>query len=103
MDHQEARDRISDHAPVYIGLHGAELQRVHDANGKRMPATSKPECIDLNTSRISRLDELPHIGPARAEDIVEARPWTSANHLSRINGLGTARVQEIQASDLLCQ
>ncbi|MDI5891819.1 helix-hairpin-helix domain-containing protein [Halomonas rhizosphaerae] len=103
LSHQDARDRISDHAPVYVGLSGAELQRVHDANGKRMPASSPPECIDLNTSRISQLDELPHIGPARAEDIVEGRPWASTDHLTRVNGLGTARVQEIQASELLCQ
>ena len=102
MGHKEARDRISDHAPVYVGLNGAELQPVHEANGKPMPRTSIPDCIDLNTSSVSRLDELPHIGPARARDIVEERPWASADHLTRVNGLGTARVQEIQASDLLC-
>ncbi|SEL95319.1 helix-hairpin-helix domain-containing protein [Halomonas daqiaonensis] len=103
LDHQEARDRISDHAPVYVGLHGAKLELEHAVSGTPMPSTSRPDCIDLNTSRGSRLDQLPHIGPARAEDIVEERPWASADHLTRVNGLGTARVQEIQASDLLCQ
>ncbi|MCL7942266.1 helix-hairpin-helix domain-containing protein [Halomonas sp. ATCH28] len=103
MGHQEARDRISDHAPVYVGVNGAKLQTMHVVSGTPMPRNSTHECIDLNTSTISQLDELPHIGPARAEDIVEARPWASTDHLTRVNGLGTARVQEIQASDLLCQ
>jgi len=102
LSHQEARDRISDHAPVYVGLSGATLQPVHVASGKLMPRTSTPDCIDLNASRVSLLDELPHIGPARAEDIVEARPWASTDHLTRINGLGTAKVHEIQVSNLLC-
>ncbi|MDI5922493.1 helix-hairpin-helix domain-containing protein [Halomonas sp. LR5S13] len=103
MGHQEARDRISDHAPVYVGLSGAKLHPEHATDGTSVPRASTPECIDLNTSSVSRLDELPHIGPARAKDIVEARPWASADHLTRVNGLGTARVQEIQTSDLLCQ
>ncbi|TLF45432.1 endonuclease [Halomonas urmiana] len=103
LDHQEARDRISDHAPVYIGLHGAKMEPVHSVTGTPLPSTSTLDCIDLNTSTISQLDELPHIGPARAEDIVGERPWASADQLTRVNGLGTARVQEIQASDLLCQ
>lgn len=102
MGHQEARDRISDHAPVYVGLSGAKLYPEHATNGTSVSRASTPECIDLNTSSVSR-DKLPHIGPARAEDIVEARPWASADHLTCVNGIGTARVQEIQASDLLCE
>ena len=103
MSHQEARDRISDHAPVYVSLNGATLKLVHTSGGKSTPSTSTPTCIDLNASRVSQLDELPHIGPARAQDIVEGRPWRAADQLTRIGGLGTARVEAIQSSGLLCE
>lgn len=68
-----------------------------------MPSHLRPDCIDLNTSDVPGLDELPQVGPARAEDIVEGRPWQTSGHLIRISGLGAARVENIQSSGLLCE
>ncbi|XKH60752.1 helix-hairpin-helix domain-containing protein [Halomonas sediminis] len=103
MDHLEARKRVSDHAPVYVGLNGAGLQPIRITGGKPIPNTSTTDCIDLNTSDVTHLDELPQVGPTRAADIVEGRPWQSPEHLTRISGLGVARVQAIHASGLLCE
>ncbi|MBA2781209.1 helix-hairpin-helix domain-containing protein [Halomonas kenyensis] len=59
-------------------------------------------CIDINATEAELLTDLPHVGPARAEAIEEGRPWQSLEDLSRIRGISPGRVDEIQASGLLC-
>ncbi|MBB3231970.1 helix-hairpin-helix domain-containing protein [Halomonas stenophila] len=103
LEHNEARDRVSDHAPVYIGLNGTDLVPQHARGERPIQGYFVHDCIDLNASDVSNLDELPHIGPARVKDIVEGRPWQSPGNLTRINGLSEARVQAIQASGWLCE
>lgn len=100
MDHLEARDRISDHAPVYIGLNGARLEPVQ-AEGATRARTTR-DCIDLNSASVERLNELPHVGPARAEDIVDGRPWESPDELTEVSGIGGGRLDDILESGLLC-
>lgn len=101
MDHIEARERISDHAPVYVGINGARLEPVK-AEGAIM-ARKTQDCIDLNASTASQLEELTHVGPARAEAIVEGRPWASPDELTQVNGIGSGRLDEILESGLLCR
>lgn len=94
-DHETARARASDHAPVYLTLGNAEL----DLADARVTADT---CIDLNAAHASALDQLPHVGPARAEAIVEGRPWNGPNSLTRIRGIGEARAADIAAAPVLC-
>ena len=102
MDHLEARDRISDHAPVYIGINGARLKPQPVEGVAARAGTVTPDCIDLNAAAPSRLDDLPHVGPARAEGIVEGRPWASPSELTTVNCIWDGRLEEIRASGLLC-
>ncbi|MBS9405660.1 helix-hairpin-helix domain-containing protein [Halomonas sp. TRM85114] len=102
LNHFEARDHISDHLPVYLGINGARLAPEHADGGGVTVDTITPDCIDLNTDTPSRLDDLPHVGPARAEAIVEGRPWTAASDLTAINGIGGGRLDDIRDSGLLC-
>ncbi len=106
IDHERARDVVSDHAPVYLALGSAELTleifsptSIYDS----LPAANAPEsCIDLNTSDFENLQELPHIGPARAQHIIEGRPWERVEQLQRISGIGGGRLNDIIDSELLC-
>jgi len=103
IGHERARDVISDHAPVYLALGNASLApQAFDGDSVGL-VESGSWCIDLNQSSIEALTELPHVGPARAAQIVEARPWASAGDLVKVGGLGQGRVQEIKASGLLCE
>ncbi|MGM0985109.1 MAG: helix-hairpin-helix domain-containing protein [Pseudomonadota bacterium] len=102
LGHQASRDRVSDHAPVYLGLHGARLERQHVDGDGGMASIASPDCIDLNAAAATRLEDLPHVGPARAEAIVEGRPWTAPGELTEVNGIGGGRLEEIRASGLLC-
>ncbi|WP_253939569.1 helix-hairpin-helix domain-containing protein [Halomonas sp. THAF5a] len=102
MSHEEARDIVSDHASVYITLGDAEPEFVSVAPSQDSTANTR-DCIDLNSSSASRLDELPNIGPARAHDIIDGRDWGAVDELVEIDGIGPARMQEIRDSGQLCQ
>ena len=59
-------------------------------------------CIDINTAPIEVLQEIIHIGESRAEELLRLRPFESLEHLSRINGIGPSRVDDIITENLAC-
>jgi len=99
IEHLEARDRISDHAPVYIGINGARLGLVAAAS---VMTDSAGDCVDINSSTPSQLSELPHVGPSRADSIVKGRPWASSNDLTQVRGISVGRLKDVLNSGLLC-
>jgi|AntDeeMinimDraft_5_1070356.scaffolds.fasta_scaffold00517_17 endonuclease/exonuclease/phosphatase family metal-dependent hydrolase len=102
-DHVTARGIISDHAPVWIALGNAELQ-LTAFDGRAYEAANDPVyCIDLNDATADQLIELPNVGPARAAQIIDMRPWGGVQSLTRVSGLGTASVGEIEESGLVCE
>lgn len=104
ISHNEVRDTVSDHAPVYLTLGNAELTPISFEDGEVTSLSStEPSCVDLNTASASELDTLPHIGPARAQDIIELRPWSDLNELTRISGLGDFHLDAITLSNRVCQ
>jgi competence protein ComEC len=60
-------------------------------------------CIDLNLAGIQELVDIIHIGEARADAIIQGRPWDGINELSRIRGLGADRVDDIKEQGLICE
>ncbi|MGM8931369.1 helix-hairpin-helix domain-containing protein [Salinicola halophyticus] len=103
IDHATARDIVSDHAPIYLttGNAQARFAGADELAGEGGQARA-PSCIDLDTATASELDRLPNVGPARAQDIIDGRPWATADDLTRISGIGTSRAHEIAASGLVC-
>jgi len=65
------------------------------------PAPSGP-CVDLNSATVDQLDDIVHIGPARAADIVRLRPFSSVDDLVRVPGISSARLRDIVAQGLVC-
>ncbi|MEA3250570.1 MAG: helix-hairpin-helix domain-containing protein [Pseudomonadota bacterium] len=105
IDHQTARDIVSDHAPIYLTTGDANpgFGETNDTVTVTGSSDGKDShCIDLNTARASELDRLPNVGPARAQSIIDGRPWVNVDALTRINGIGSARAVEIQQSGLVC-
>ena len=60
-------------------------------------------CIDLNTAMTFDLERLMHIGEARAGEIIEGRPWEGVGSLGRIQGIGPARIGDIEEQGLVCE
>lgn len=103
IDHGTARDIVSDHAPIYLttGDAPARFAGVEELAGEG-GQSAEASCIDLDTATLAELDRLPNVGPARAQDIIDGRPWASVEDLTRINGIGASRAHEIAASGLVC-
>ena len=103
VDHVMARNIVSDHAPVWLALGNAELRLAASKGGGVEAANDPVYCVDLNTASTEQLVELPNVGPVRAGEIVQMRPWGGVSELTRVNGLGAASVDMIKASGLVCQ
>lgn len=101
LTHVESRSRVSDHAPVYVGLNGASITPVA-FDGTPVKAPAAPSCINLNKSPADLLEDLPRIGEVRAKLIVAGRPWASPAALDAIKGIGAATASNIADSGLLC-
>ena len=109
--HEKARAHVSDHAPVYALLEGAEDLRAVRRGELRVPnrlsadggPPAKPACIDLNEARADDLQRLPHVGPARADDIKAGRPWDSVSDLDAVGGISRGRLDDIRQTELLCE
>ncbi|MDQ0268301.1 MBL fold metallo-hydrolase [Cytobacillus purgationiresistens] len=59
-------------------------------------------CINVNTASAMELQEIIHIGDERAQQIIELRPLKSLDELSKISGIGPARMADIIDENLAC-
>ena len=62
-------------------------------------------CIDINRAGLAELQGIIHIGPARAQEMIELRriqPFRSVSDMVRIDGIGPARLADIIAEGKAC-
>jgi competence ComEA-like helix-hairpin-helix protein len=58
--------------------------------------------VDINNASLTQLDEIVGIGPAMAQRIIDARPFSSINDLDRVKGIGPATLQKINDQGIAC-
>ena len=83
---------------------GAYTVRVERGEGAQ-PPPAQPSCIDINTAGFVELQGIIHIGPERAQQIIELRrvqPFRSVNDLERVSGIGPARLADIIREGKAC-
>lgn len=105
--HQEVLDRlnaagmeiyrtdISGNIVIYSDGIGYDVQA---EPYKPDPAEPEPEPvgrIDVNSASLEELQEIIHIGESRAEEIMDLRPFNSLDELTRVTGIGDARLADI--------
>lgn len=59
-------------------------------------------CININNASQEAVQEIIHIGPERAQDLIALRPYSSVDDLERINGIGPARIADIKSEGKAC-
>lgn len=64
--------------------------------------TAKDSCIDINEDSIDEIQKIIHIGPERAKDLIDLRPYDSIDDLTSIKGVGPARIADIKDQGLVC-
>lgn len=69
---------------------------------KKEKRASDENCIDINSANIDDIQKIIHFGPARAEELIEKRPFSSVEDLTRISGIGPSRIEDIIEQDLAC-
>ncbi|MFC2949758.1 MBL fold metallo-hydrolase [Virgibacillus sediminis] len=70
-----------------------------EADGEQSTADG---CININEASEEAIQEIIHIGPERAGELIERRPYNSVEGLERINGIGPARIDDIKAEGKAC-
>jgi competence protein ComEC len=52
--------------------------------------------IYINTASVEQLQEIIHIGPVRAQQIIKLRPFKSVDELTKVSGIGPVRLEDIK-------
>lgn len=58
--------------------------------------------IDVNSASLGELDVLKGIGPAKAQAIVDSRPFNSVDDLIDVSGIGPVTLGKIKDQGLAC-
>ncbi|MET0324299.1 MAG: helix-hairpin-helix domain-containing protein [Ilumatobacteraceae bacterium] len=91
---------LADGTRVYVPMVGEEVPPSPPVAAAPGPTTPSGP-IDLNHATAAELDELPGIGPATAQAIVDHRttngPFASVDDLEAVRGIGPAKLDAIRA------
>src|SRR5699024_928470 len=81
---------------------GHAMNSDHDTSKDLEKSDTAENCIDVNKASKTELMNIIHIGDARAEQVIELRPFESLDDLIEISGIGEGTLTEIKEQALAC-
>ncbi|MDO4437046.1 MAG: ComEA family DNA-binding protein [Coriobacteriaceae bacterium] len=100
--------KLTDGQQVYIPRVGEEAPRVSagapegSASGDGSGQGAGSSLVNINTAGVEQLDQLPGVGPATAQAIVEDREangsFASTEDLMRVSGIGEKKFEKLKGS-----
>lgn len=84
------------------GLGAARIAEIRAQGLAHAYPTQSQYCIDVNSAAPDYLERIIHIGPDRAAEIEQLRPFESVENLDRVSGIGPARLADIQEQGVAC-
>lgn len=79
---------------------GGGVAAVQGGSGNGVDSEYNSNCVNINSATIDELDTLPGIGPVTAQNIIDARPFSSIEQLLDVTGIGESKYNQIK--DLVC-
>jgi competence ComEA-like helix-hairpin-helix protein len=58
--------------------------------------------ININSASLGELDKISWVGPATAQKIIDARPFSSVDDLINVSGIGEKKLEDIKNQSLAC-
>lgn len=69
---------------------------------KELLPVSSGSCVNVNSASEVEVQRIIHIGPARSQELIQLRPYQSVDDLSKIKGIGPARIADILTQGIAC-
>lgn len=80
-----------------------EAKKESTSKKEEKPKSSQSKnCIDINSASNEQVQEIIHIGPERSADLLDLRPFDSIDDLTKIKGIGPARIDDIKSQGKAC-
>jgi DNA uptake protein ComE-like DNA-binding protein len=83
-------------AIFFLAIVGIVVTDESAVKHRRPTELAEPARIDLNFGSQEQLESLPGIGPALAKAIIAARPFASAEELTRVRGVGLKLLEKLR-------
>lgn len=90
--------KLKDEQKIYVPFMGERIETDSLTNQTASITTRNDNLVSINSAAETELDELPKIGPATAQKIIDGRPYTTIDELVSKKIIGEAVFAEIKAS-----
>ncbi len=88
---------------IIITTNGTSItEKAESAPISQEETTPEAGCININEASTEAVQEIIHIGPERAKELIALRPYSSIEDLENISGIGPARIADIKAEGKAC-